>query len=243
MASVLLLAGVVDARADDDLVGSAARLEAAYPAGSISTRASAESALAAAAQTDQETERRYDTERAECLHRFLVNRCLDGARRRLVVAQRVILRVQVEAHDWQRADDAAGRQQRRAGEGADRERDAAAQASKEREARAAADDRAGDAARRQADSRRQEAEQPANRARFAQRQENHAADQARAGSAQAAATRADNVQKLAEKRDLAAQHAQQVAADRKVNEARREERRKSLAADEQRRTHPPPQDD
>jgi hypothetical protein len=223
--------------------GVAGALDADFPAGSIDSRARSEAALAEASRVDVAAQTRYDRERAVCLKTFLVNHCVEGARVRMMLAKRIVLRVQVEAHDWERADDAARRAATRAEQDQQRETQAPERAEHERDAREAATNREVGAAQHHADLAKQEADGPARRARFAARQAEHAADQARLASPGEAAVRAENVHSDAEKHELAAQHAQQVAEDRKVNEARREERRKSLAADEERRLHPQPRDD
>jgi hypothetical protein len=223
--------------------GVAGALDADYPAGSIASRSRSEAALSDAAKVDAAAQTRYDRERAVCLKTFLVNHCMEGARVRMMLAKRIVLRVQVEAHDWERADDAGKRTANRAEQDREREAQAPEREEHERDSREAATNREVGAAQHHADFAKQEADGPAKRARFDARQAEHAADQARLASPGEAAVRAENVHSDAEKRVLAAEHAQQVAEDRKVNEARREERRKSLAADEERRLHPQPRDD
>ena len=230
------------ARAAEDL-GEAAGLDKHYPAGSIVSRDSADAALAEADKADHEVSSRFDRERVACMKTFLVNHCLDGARKRQMAAQRVVLRVQVEAHDWERADDATKRAAQRVQDDQTREAQAPAREQQEHESMRAADQRNTDNATHRADLARQQADGPAKRTRFDEKQVEHAADIARSNSPQAQTDRANNVKQLGERREQAAEHAQQVADDRKVNQQKREERRKSLAADEERRLHPPPRDD
>src|SRR5437870_9903178 len=77
-------------------------LEQRYPAGSITTAALAEQALADAAATRETVDARYKAESARCAHVFLATECQDKARRAHTLGQTQAHRVEVEAHDLQR---------------------------------------------------------------------------------------------------------------------------------------------
>lgn len=218
----------------------AADLVRRFPVASIQSRAAAEQALAAADRADHAAQSTFDAQRAACARKFLATSCLDTARRRLNVAQREILRIQVEAHDWQRAADAAQRR----GDALDQARhlaeDRVAHMERGRQAQLKAGaNPAGAGAAHGASAGPAPADAAANRARYDNNQAAHASDRARAASAALAAERQENARQYEIRRRDAAAHALQVEQDRRDKESQREERRKKLEADEKRRLDRP----
>jgi hypothetical protein len=243
-ASLIVLAALAaGARAAD--VGST------YPTGSITTRAQADQALAAARAADREAESAYKGELQRCAKAFLQNQCTEDARRALDAQKRVIRRVEVEARDVRRRADAQERADKRSAAEAKRGADSApgqpaanappserpaeeppkdGPAARQRDAgeraakEATARERAARAAQEKAAREKGAAE---NRAQLKERQEAHRQEEAqrKLNEPQDAATRAENVKAFEEKQRDAAAYAKRKEEERIANEKRREERR------------------
>lgn len=188
-----------------------ADLRNSFPPGSITTIEQAQRALHAARNQAGEIERRYKAQTDACQKVFRVNRCLSEARTARDAGAREVRRIEVEARATQRKHDAEARQSRRAAQ-AGRAPDAGGSAVETRSQR--------DAAPR-TQHRAESAERPPRLPRPVAPELEPAA-----GRELSAEERAQNVRRWEEKQAAAKARAEQVAAERAVNEKRREERRK-----------------
>ncbi len=87
-------------------------LLANYPAGSISSVDSAEMALTEVEAVRNEVGRRFDTNRAACMDKFLMSRCIAEAKEMRRSALHAVRQVEVEANAFLRKERAAERERK-----------------------------------------------------------------------------------------------------------------------------------
>jgi colicin import membrane protein len=204
-------------------------LDQRYPAGSISSQASAERALLDADATQRDIDTRYKEERARCAHVVLVNECQDKARRAHTQGQNAVHRVQVEAHDLQRKLAAQQRAQQRDAQQAQQQRDDAARPEKERAAEQAAQHRADQAEERAQEALKQQTQAPSNREKYDERNTQHDRDVAQRSSVQIRDS-PENARRYQEKQDQAKSYAATRAREREQSQRERAERERKRKA-------------
>jgi hypothetical protein len=208
-------------------------LEQRYPAGSITTPAQAERALADADTTQQAVESRYKAEAARCAHVVLVTECQDAARRERTLGQAKVRRVEVEAHDLQRKLASEQRATQRRAQVVQQRQQEAARPAKEQAAQKAAQHRSDQAEENAQEALQQEAQAPANRERYEQRNAQHERDQVKNVSVKLRDV-AENERRYQDKQARAKAYAVSRAREREENQKARDEKdrkRKAQAAD------------
>jgi hypothetical protein len=209
---------------------SAINLDKRYPPGSIDSAARAEQALADAATLRQAAEAQYKAETARCVHVFLATECQDKARRAHTLGETQAHRVEVEAHDLQRKLAAQQRATQRDAQQVQQQLEDARRPEKEREAHKAARQRADKAAQDEQDRLKQEAQAPANRERYEQRNAQHEQDEAKQANVLLRSV-AENERRFADKQAQAKTYAATRARERAENQKAREERERKRKAD------------
>jgi phage tail tape-measure protein len=112
-------------------------LDRAFPKGSIQ-RENAQAVLRRASEAHEAVARRYEAERRACSGEILVNRCMEQARSRHNEGERLVHRVELEAHEVQRLQAAGERAKRASQEQAQESARDARHGDKDRGARAGA---------------------------------------------------------------------------------------------------------
>lgn len=197
------------------------QLAAAFPDGSIASRADIARSFDAARAAQSGADAHWLEAQARCLERFFVNSCIDRARRAHLDAQRQARRVTVEAHALERRLDAQERAQAQAEQARGMPTPAERTA---QEARARADWEARQRRAEEANAQRVEREQEAA-ARSAEHRQRLAAEEARAAEREKQAQLAtERARDAAERQRRAAAHAQDKQRERTANEKRRADR-------------------
>jgi hypothetical protein len=203
-------------------------LDQSYPKGSIATSSAAEQALADAAAAAKASDAQYAAESARCAHVILKTECQNNAKREHTLAQNKVHRVELEAHDLQRALAAQQRAAQRQAEQAQRQKEDAERPEKERQAHVAAQKRSDDSQQRAQDALRQQAQAPTNREHYEQRNAQHDRDEADRASAQQRNV-AENERQFQEKQERAKAYAVSRAHEREQSEKARAERERKRA--------------
>lgn len=211
----------------DDIAG----LSRNYPAGSITSRELADRALTDSTRAEQAVQAAFAAQRVRCADVFLVNHCLDAARRVARDGEREIRRVGLEAHDLQRHLAAQEHARSRAEEQRREAADELQRPEREREARAAAQAREDNAAARAQDARQDPVAAAQARADSDAKLRTHDRD-LEAKDAVRRRQEADSVRAFDEKQTQAAEYAQTRARDKAANEKRRAERKTERDAQE-----------
>jgi hypothetical protein len=204
-------------------------LDQRYPAGSITTPALAEQALADAAATRQTIDARYKAESARCTKVILATECQNKARREHTLGQSQAHRVEVEAHDLQRKLAAQERASQRDSQQQVRQQQEAEQPEKERSSQKAAQQRADRAQDHAQDALRQQAQAPANRQRYEQRNAQHDQEEAKGASVKLRDV-AENERRYQDKQARAKTYAADRAREREENQKARDERERKRKA-------------
>jgi hypothetical protein len=200
-----------------------------YPAGSITTPALAEQALADAAAMRKTVDTRYKAESARCVRVFLATECEDKARREHTLGQSQAHRIEVEAHDLQRNLAAQERASQRDSQRGPRQQQEAERPEKERAAQKAAQQRADRAQDHAQDTLRQQAQAPGNRQRYEQRNTQHDQDEANSASVKLRDV-AQNERRYQDKQARAKAYAADRAREREENQKTRDERERKRKA-------------
>jgi hypothetical protein len=217
------LAGVVSAAQPP------VNLKESYPAGSITSRSAAEQALRDADAVQKAIDAQYKSEKARCAHVVLVNECQDKAHREHTLGQNQVHRVQIEAHDLQRKLAAAQRDVQRDAQQVQQQHEGAVRPEKERAAQQAAQQRADQAAEHAQQALRQQAQAPANRQAYEQRNAQHERDVTQQSSV-LIRNSAENARRYKEKQDNAKSYAATRAHEREQSQKDREERERKRKA-------------
>jgi hypothetical protein len=216
LAMVLPLFLAAPALAEPILPDEAARLlERDFPRGTVDAEHS-NAALRQAGRAHEAVLRRYEADRRACAGDLLVNHCLEVARHRRNEGERVVHRVELDAHDAQRAHAAAERARRQAQDRAQEPDREAQRREKERNAEAAAKDR-----------RREPASPPPPKAGVRATPPATAAEQEQKRERDSAQRAAQAVVDANLKKTQAARYAAQRATEAGENRKRREEREAS----------------
>jgi hypothetical protein len=205
-------------------------LDRRYPAGSIATAALAEQALSDVAAVRQAVDARFQAESARCVHVFLANECQDKARRAHTLGQMQAHRVEVEAHDLQRKLAAQQRAQDRDAQHEQLHQQELQRPEKERQAQNAAQERVDRSKEHALDAQRQQAQAPANRERYEQRNAQHDKDETQRASVQLRNVAA-NERRYQNKQAQAKEYAATRAREREENRKAREERERKRKAE------------
>jgi len=205
-------------------------LDKRYPAGSIDTGARAEQALADVAALRQSIEAAYKAESTRCAHVFLATECQNNAHRARALGETQAHRVEVEAHDLQRKLAAQQRATQRDAQQVQQQQEEAKRPEKEREAQKSAQQRADRAAQEAQDALRQQAQAPANRERYEQRNVQHDQDETQRANVLLRNV-ADNERRYAEKQAQSKAYAASRAREREENQKAREERERKRKAE------------
>src|SRR4249920_4166926 len=185
-----------------------------YPPGSITTRAQADQAIAAAEKEQTRLKQVFDQRDQDCYRQILVNDCREKVRRDRETARRDVRRVEVEAKDLRRKLEQEDNERKRAEQQRQQPATDAAREAKAAEAQKRQDKAAGGAK-----PPATEEEIARNRAEYERKQKEHADRLAK--EQQRATENAKNVAEYEQKQADAAKRAEANAAERKKREERR----------------------
>jgi hypothetical protein len=197
-----------------------------YPAGSITSAEIADRALTETNEVHTAIQREYKAEHERCEHVFMVNSCMDAARKKERAGESEVRRVNLEAHDLHRALDARADAQNRAEQRKQWEEQEALRPEREREAMAAYQAKQDNATQREQDALKTDQDAAQASATTARRQKDQAAQLVH-DDALRPKQEVDSERAYRDKQVEAANYAKTRESDKEANAKRREERQAS----------------